>query len=607
MLKQHAQDGRSVVAKPRGVLAAKSNGANAKVTRLYQLFCALMAALGVLATYPVLESGFCDDFSYAKTTLDLVKTGHLIYNGWATAMLGWQVYWGALIIKLFGFSFLALHLSTLPFAMGSAVLLFSICQRVGLDKSNSTICALTLVLSPVYIPVAASFMTDVPAEFWILVCLYSCIRAVTADGVRSAVAWLILCTLVSLMAGTGRQTAWLGALVMVPSAAWLLRSYKSIPRIAAALWVLSFAVVLLCIRWFEQQPYSVPEHLTGDHESIVALSHNMAFFVFTTLLFSLPALAGYLPILRRNWRKQLPPLLLLLAALLYAGVVRGRNVFAPWLMGMVMPMGVDGNYDILGSKPVVLHTAVRAIITIFLAAVVYSAVSFLFIRVGPASVRSKGGGSLPWTPLMWLLGPFTLAYLALMLPRAASQSVLGVAIFDRYTIPLIPVVAIVALRFYQEQIRPGASIFAVLTLGAFSLFAVAYTHDYFAMERAVVAASSSLVDAGIPRTAIQASFEYDGWTEMESTGHLNDPRVVIPKGAYHAVSREGPPHCRFWFADHTPSVKPTYLVVSSSLPCLVPTAFASIPYKAWLPPFQREILIRKFVESRYYAAGKEPG
>ncbi len=552
------------------------------VIKQIRFFCGATAALGVLASYPALESGIGDEFSYAKTSLDLAKTGHLVYNGWATALLGWQAYWGALIIKLFGFSFLALRLSTLPFAMGSAVVLFSICQRVGLNKSNSVVCALTVVLSPVYILLAASFMTDVPAQFWMLVCLYSCIRAVTAEGVKGAVAWLILCTFASLMGGTGRQTVWLGALVMVPSTAWLLRSHKSIPKIAAALWIFSFAFVLLCISWFEHQPYSVPEHLAADHASIVALSHNMAFFALTTLLFSLPSLATYLHTLGRNWKKQLPPLLLILAALLYFGLARRRHVFAPWLMGMQVPMG----------------GGVRIILTVFLAAVLYSLANSVLVRMRPSSAGAEDGGSLPWHSLLWLLGPFTLAYLALMIPRAASQGVLGVGIFDRYTIALVPVIAIVGLRFYQEQIRPGIPIPALVTLAAFSGFAVVSTHDYFATERAVVAASSSLIDAGIPRTAIQAGFEYDGWTEVETTGHLNDPRVLVPTGAYHESTSKIPHDCWYWFAGHTPSVKPTYFVVRSSLPCLSPTAFPSIRFRAWLPPFQRDILIRKLADSR---------
>jgi hypothetical protein len=37
--------------------------------------------------------GFADDFSYIKTALVYAQTGHFVYNGWATAMFGWQIPW----------------------------------------------------------------------------------------------------------------------------------------------------------------------------------------------------------------------------------------------------------------------------------------------------------------------------------------------------------------------------------------------------------------------------------------------------------------------------------------------------------------------------------
>jgi hypothetical protein len=399
------------------------------------------------------------------------------------------------------------------------------------------------------------------------------------------------------MAGTGRQTVWLGALVMVPSAAWLLRSHKGIPKISAALWILSFAAVLHCIKWFEIQPYSVPEHLAGDQLNagmIVRLGRHFATFAFTTLLFSLPALSVYLLNLGRNWKKQFLPLLVILAAILCVGVGPGLKLCAPWMLGMVTPNGVDGgDFDLLGYSAIVLTRPVRVILTMFLAAVLYAFVRFVVIRVRSASLGAEEGKLLPWHSLLWLVGPFTLAYLALMAPRAASYGVFGVTIFDRYTIPLIPVVSIIALRLYQERIRPSVPIPAILTLAVFSVYAVAAMHDYFATQRAVVEAASSLIDSGIPRTDIQASFEYDGWTELETTGHLNDPRILVPKGAYRETHRRVPLACWFEFADHTPSVDPKYLLVSSSLPCLAPAGFPAVSIRAWLPPLHRQILIRK--------------
>ena len=69
------------------------------------LLCGCLIVLSVLISFPFAEMGFNDDFSYVKTAYDYARTGHLIYNGWAAPMLGWQAVWGSWFIRLFGFSF----------------------------------------------------------------------------------------------------------------------------------------------------------------------------------------------------------------------------------------------------------------------------------------------------------------------------------------------------------------------------------------------------------------------------------------------------------------------------------------------------------------------
>jgi hypothetical protein len=50
--------------------------------------CILALLFCVLATGPFVSMGSIDDWSYIWTARVLADTGHLTYNGWATAMLG---------------------------------------------------------------------------------------------------------------------------------------------------------------------------------------------------------------------------------------------------------------------------------------------------------------------------------------------------------------------------------------------------------------------------------------------------------------------------------------------------------------------------------------
>src|SRR5258705_8111621 len=186
------------------------------------LICALIVAASVLAAYPVAEMGFQDDWSYIRTALEFERTGRFVYNGWATAILGWIIPWSALFIKTFGFSFTIVRLSILPVTMACIYLFHESLVRFGIRGRNAVLGALTLGLSPIFLPMAASYMTHAAALFVIVLCLYLCQRAVAAHSDRAAVLWLCCAAASNVAGGAVRQISWLGATGIVPSTGCLL-------------------------------------------------------------------------------------------------------------------------------------------------------------------------------------------------------------------------------------------------------------------------------------------------------------------------------------------------------------------------------------------------
>ena len=91
--------------------------------------CLAAVSAAILATWPLAEGGYADDFAYMHVALNLSRTGRFVYNGWEFAMLIAHAGWGALAIKCFGFSFQVLRFSTIPFALGSVVLCYLLVQR----------------------------------------------------------------------------------------------------------------------------------------------------------------------------------------------------------------------------------------------------------------------------------------------------------------------------------------------------------------------------------------------------------------------------------------------------------------------------------------------
>jgi hypothetical protein len=97
------------------------------------------------------------------------------------------------------------------------------------------------------------------------------------------------------------------------------------------------------------------------------------------------------------------------------------------------------------------------------------------------------------------------------------------------------------------------------------------------------------------RTEIKGGFEYDGWTQIENGGHINDERIVVPAGAYdpHPKIPQVAADCQMDYAPLMPKMQPKYSVVFGLKTCLAPSQFLPVPYRAWLPPFNKMVYVQK--------------
>ena len=244
------------------------------------------------------------------------------------------------LLKTFGFSFTGMRLSMLPIDAITVYLFHQILRRFGLNSQNAVFGTIALALSPLFLPCAASFMTDIPGLLVIFLCLYMCLRAVQTTSPRASLLWLCSATAVNVAGGTVRQIAWLGALVMVPSTAWLLRDRRFIKPAACFLWLFTLAGVLGCLHWFNTQPYSVPEHIIWARLTWMTLPHLAAQFAKTLACVALvifPVSVAWLPAagrLSRKSRLRIVAVLCLVILLWVLAFTKGRidTWLMPWLM-----------------------------------------------------------------------------------------------------------------------------------------------------------------------------------------------------------------------------------------------------------------------------------
>jgi hypothetical protein len=569
--------------------------------------CGLLTLFCIVLINPRVEMGLNDDWSYIYSARVLADTGHIVYNGWATAILGVQLFLGALFIKLFGFSFTTVRASSMLVAVLSAPLAHALLMRCGVRAWNATLGTLTFVLSPLYFPLATTFMSDSFAMFLMLLFFYACVRCVQAGTGRAAIWWLAGAVAAGLAAGTVRQIAWLTILISLPCVAWQQRKRRAMLPAGIAMWIISTATVFLAMHWFKNQPYISSEKLIAPFLHWAAIPRIAGFFwrglASCSLLLSpvLFAIALRFPFRQKGKGKQFALVLVVVSIGVAAGTALfGSYWWGTWLLGdHVTTSGIIWHPEVLGPRPTIVPGPIQVSAAFFLLATV----GISALTLWPYKSRLSSGTNLLLsdTALFWMTIPFTAGYLVLIFTRLIT--------YDRYYLPLLFLATLALLRLYERWFASPVSWLCMLPLVLLAGYGVAGTHDAFAETRARLAAAEELHAAGVDRTQIHAGFEYDGWTQVELTGYVNEPRLrpvsayqknrlppglrdLRPSDRYPWRSGSGlEKDCYTWFALYTPSIHARYALASQPAYCFADSHFPAVQYRTWLPPRQNAIYI----------------
>ncbi len=560
------------------------------------LLCSALLVLCLVVSHPIAEVGMNDDPSFMWSARVAAETGRIVYNGWATPILTWMLYLGALFIKLFGFSFTILRVSIATLSLAVIFLVQRLFERCGISRANATLGTLTVVLSPLFVPLSFSFMTDIAGLFTILLCMDLCVSALKTSTDRSACAWIAAAALTNAVVGSIRQITWLGVLLIVPCTVFLLRRRRGVLAVGAASWLVSVGFVFLCIRWFNHQPYSITEPLIAKvwERSTVSEITGYTLFALDFFLFLLPVSAAFL--VRYPWRSRAGQVTAAGGALLvlgsYALFLRHHRpdlFLAPFAGNYFTPRGLVDVPELLGQRADSLPLALRGLLT----ALTVASIGALFasvwnaFRVGPghrSGASKQERPALSWGTLLTLFGPYSLAYLVLLATRNDM--------WDRYLLPFLVVSLVFVLRLYEQEFGGRLSGFCAVLLAGYAVIDTAGMHDVFAMTRARLKAVDEIQAGGVPRTAIRAGFDSDVWTQLELTGYYNDSRLKIPAGAFRPVTPPPvPERCQYDEAEKTPDIHPRFGLAFSPTDCYPAASFAPVPYATWFGPHDQAIYI----------------
>ncbi|GAC1661767.1 MAG: hypothetical protein NVS9B4_14470 [Candidatus Acidiferrum sp.] len=559
----------------------------------YIWVCIGVVAAALLIVWPFAEMSYGDDTAYIHVALHLARTGHLAYDGWEAAILVLHAYWGALFIRLFGFSFNCVRLSTIPFALGAVGLCYLLVRRAGLQARYAAFVTILFGLCPLFLPVAVSYMTDVPGLFFMFASLYALTRAAEASSEGLGYGWLALGVVTGFLGGTGRQVVWLVPLIVLPYLAWARRRQTWFAFATFTGWILVLAGVVGATMWFSHQLYVVYQPSVLNEVKLLLKSPLLTLNITSrlTLMLLLVSLPAAVPLVLRasldTWkgsRKRQIIVATFFLGLVCSLLLHPSLASIPWISSTLNWEGINGAAPLPG-RPVVLIRPIRALVAIavyatvcILAGEVVNLRVLLGRALRPLLDPSDSRFALPAMSL------FSVGYFALVVIRGTEFD-----IFDRYLLPLLPWAATVVLLWFDsdghaERLLQRAMPMAWTLLAALAFYGIASTQDLWSLARARVTATKRMEAAGVPRIAIDAGFEYNAWTELTINGRMNSRWVANPPGSYRADLGQ------------TPSVVPLYRLENAPTADTVASEFGSVEYVTILPPFRKRVWIDRLLK-----------
>ena len=501
------------------------------------LLLAGCAVLLLLSLRPLTDLPMNDDFSWARSALSFARTGRIVYNGWGNPMLLPHIIIGGLIIKVCGFSHRALSVFGMLTGGAFAASSYLLFRASRLSRPISLFFAALLVLNPVFLGSAPTFMSDIPSAFLLVAALYAFARALdSGDGTgahRLRLAWLVAATGFALLAGANRQLFWAVGFAAFASSWLVLAPSERNRRLLPALCGIVAAAVLLSL-WFARQPYAIPLSFDSALQLWGRDRALLFWFVYKFWAFAgfylLPATLPAVVVLWRRHPKPAPLLLVCFAAavipLLYFLVAPssafeiwngrwGLTVYGQYTTYQGIQVGGVNGY---AARPAVLAPSVG----VLLFAVSAAGLALLLWVLLANRCRSPLG-------IACLVA--ALAQLILPLPWYAGGSV-----FDRYYTALLPclLVAIADGVWTGEEgaRRPSALLYGLPLAALYAVWGYLCSAEYFAATRARATLYQALLARGVPPEQIDAGVETCGDTQIAKEGYINNTGIHNPAGAF---------------------------------------------------------------------------
>ncbi len=517
-----------------------------------------------------------DDWMYAKVVQHLVETGDYQPTPYADPTFILQAYWGAAFVKIFGFSFETLRISTLILGLVAVWAAHWAAREAGLSTRWAFLVALTLLVNPLFLNLSYTFMTDVPFLALSVLAGGLYLRAIRTSSLK----WVQTGTYMVGLAYFVRQFAVVPLLAFLPVAIqsfdrrkimWTVASLM-IPILATGVALLISSVGGLGLSngwdWSRLGGTWWDRILEIFRHTAIAFTYLALFSVPVFAAISISKVVGLAPRGR--------PVLQAVVVLVFCVLTFSRwphrlpnlgNLLYDFGVGpLLMPGMLDDNGI---AAPVRLGAIVWWLITVLFipgAAVLLA----LHLRAGvhwlTSSERRSVSARADLFLALWSIG----MVLVLIMPPVLAR-------FDRYFVMAqVPATILTARWMVRTALRPSRASYAATAV--LWVIGILCLQDYLAWNAARWNALAALQrDHAAPLGQINGGYEFNGWFHSDvyaEESRRTGKKVFGPKG--------------WWIRgdEYRVSLRPNdhFEVIGTE------------PYFSWLGWERREILLLKRTE-----------
>ena len=458
---------------------------------------------------PIGDFPLNDDWCYAKSVKTLCEDNYLKLYNWGEMTLVGQIYWGYLFTNIFGFSFTVLRFSTLVLALFSFFGLSKLFDLINISKQLSLLGIILCMFNPIFLELSFTYMTDVPFYTLSVFICYYFVKYIKTEKNK----YLVFAFLCSALAYSVRQLALVYPLVWT---VYYLLSYKfKLKTLFRAFYpLILFVAFSLCFDFVLKSTGIMQERFNSKFylllDKLLNFNRGQLIYSINLLLTSLAYLGLFLSPIVLIKIKQFHYNYLRVFTAIYTVVViyilHRYNYILPsldniWIDFGVGPFTLYNDVEVAHFKKTPSPHMFQMFYYALTAIGVFS--SSVFFYEFTHRIKTKTLNLNESKPKLFAL-VFIVVYLT---------PFLIVGVYDRYLLPLFPMVILFVLDASSRySFTKRNKIYTLIFTASLIWFSVCATHDYLSWNRTRWQVLNDLtINQKISKNKINGGAEFITW------------------------------------------------------------------------------------------------